>query len=76
MIPLLVIAATLTGFLCWAVTVFVLAVAAVRWVRGVPLDSTVWMPCDSPNCGHLETVHRVTSDGLVCAECRHLVTAV
>ncbi|MFD3654371.1 hypothetical protein [Streptomyces sp. NPDC058620] len=75
MLQIALIAAASTGVLCWAVTVFVLAVAAVRWVRGAPLDSSLLMPCESAVCRQMETEHLVTSDGLVCAECRFLVTA-
>lgn len=77
--------ATLLVGVCTEVTAAVLllvvggrgAAAGVRRITGRrTADSSVAVPCDSSDCRGLPTVHHVTSSGLQCAECGHIVTAV
>lgn len=52
--------------------VLLLTVATRIWAATArPLDSSVYTPCDSPDCRQLRTVHHITASGLRCAECGH-----
>ncbi|MFF7365843.1 hypothetical protein [Streptomyces sp. NPDC008125] len=83
-------AVLLTGLLCWVVGVALGALALIhgfaglgRRVRAARIareaafarESTVWVACHTPQCGHMERRHRTTAAGLVCTRCGNVPTS-
>ncbi|MFD5041996.1 hypothetical protein ACFWNI_33640 [Streptomyces sp. NPDC058377] len=76
----LAVIVVLTGVLFWVVAGSLLAIAGARRAgdavrRLTTPDSALWVQCDQPRCGHMQTVHEVTAEGLRCSVCGHVLTS-
>ncbi|MEU8704170.1 hypothetical protein [Streptomyces sp. NPDC048565] len=66
--------------LSWLVAGSLLAIAGARRAgdavrRLITQDSSLWVQCDEPRCGHMQTRHDVTADGLRCSDCGHVLAS-